>query len=93
MGQVRRGGRQAMIQEAEIAWREAQSCGRRSGWGHIGHARFKRSYTADRKQPRFENPHGTPLTQPKDPRFRAPEHRPPTMSREKLERMRSVYVI
>eukprot|EP00959_Pyramimonas_sp_CCMP1952_P151418 3168429-Pyramimonas_sp.AAC.1 len=42
MSQVRRGGRQAMIQEAAIARREAQSCGRRSGWGHIGHAGFKR---------------------------------------------------
>eukprot|EP00959_Pyramimonas_sp_CCMP1952_P311117 6510604-Pyramimonas_sp.AAC.1 len=28
MGVVRRGGRQAMMQEAAIAWQEAQSCGR-----------------------------------------------------------------
>eukprot|EP00959_Pyramimonas_sp_CCMP1952_P427702 8957656-Pyramimonas_sp.AAC.1 len=82
-----------MIQEAAAAWREAQSCGRRSGWGHIGHAGFKRSYTAYRKPPRFENPQGTPLTQPKDPRIGAPEHQPPTMSQSELDRMRSVHVI
>eukprot|EP00959_Pyramimonas_sp_CCMP1952_P415653 8709218-Pyramimonas_sp.AAC.1 len=85
---ARRGGCEAMIQDAAEEWRESRSGGRRSGWGNIGHAGFKRPFLADRKPPRFEFPNGTPLGQRRDPRQGAPDFQPPPLPEARLVSMR-----